>query len=634
MRANISSIVPPLRQNWNEHRLRQHVAALTKVNESLKREMSIHLQSEKRLRDAERALLQREEQYALALKAANGGLWDWDLKTNTIFFSREWKAMLGYGETEFSDTVESWLRRVHPHDLAGLQAEIKRHLENHTPFLQREYRIFNKNNKPQWVHCVGMAARDAAGHAYRMAGTQADITSRKSVELGLIHDVFHDSLTGLANRALLMDRLRHAMERLGRRPGEAVGVLFMDLDRFKNVNDSLGHGVGDQLLNEFAKRLEKCMRPTDTVARFGGDEFCVLLEDIHGLTEANAIADRVHKDLRHALKVDQKEFFVTVSIGIAIAKSKGFKPEDLLRDADIAMYRAKSRGRACQEFYQSGMHLQAITLQNLESGLHRAVRSIIPASASQVRPIGPTQFVLHYQPIVSLKNGQMSGCEALIRWDQQAGRVTPDEFIPVAEETGLIVPITFWVLRESCKQMKQWLRQYRQAANWSMSVNVSARVLSQPNLVEEVATILDQTGLSGSNLKIEVTEGTLMKNSQANAAVLAELRKLGIRLSMDDFGTGYSSLNYLHRFPLDVLKIDRSFIGGMNEKDSKSNAIVRTILSLARNFNLEVIAEGVETTAQLGLLRELNCDFGQGYYFAHPTLPDQMGEMIAKDQRW
>jgi diguanylate cyclase (GGDEF)-like protein len=476
--------------------------------------------------------------------------------------------------------------------------------------------------------------RDSDGRPLRIVGTQNDITSRKTVELKLIHDVFHDPLTGLPNRLLLLERLKYALARAQRRQADGIGVLFMDLDRFKVINDSLGHSMGDQLLVELAKRLQRCIRPGDTLARFGGDEFCVLLEDVNGLQGANAVADRIHQKLQQAVVLNGNELFVTVSIGIALGSRDVRDSENLLRDADIAMYRAKSLGRARQEFYQPGMHTQAIRLQSLESGLHRAVRLLGPKPAESTRltkAFEAGEFVLHYQPIVSLQHRVLAGVEALIRWDHKArGRVSPDDFIPLAEETGLIVPLTFWILREACRQMKDWRSRYPSMANAGVAVNISPNTFSQVSLVPEIAAILKETGLPGSGLKIEVTEAVLIRNSEAMSFVLSQLRALGVQLCLDDFGTGYSSLSYLHRFPLDVLKIDRSFISSLKPQENKSSGIVKTILSLARNLNMAVVAEGVETEQQLAELLALRCDYAQGYLFSKPVEPAEVEKLIGK----
>ncbi|HEY3319267.1 MAG TPA: EAL domain-containing protein [Planctomycetota bacterium] len=612
-----------------ESGLKTRITELLRANAFQGAELVARIESERQFRVT-------EERYALAARAGNEGLWDWNLRTGDIFFSPQWKSMLGFEEHEIGSDEDSWFQLVDPRDIDGLKTDIRHHLVGNKADIHCEYRVLNKHGETRWLLCCGQAVRDSDGRAIRLVGTQNDITNRKTVELKLIHDVFHDPLTGLPNRPLFMERLKCALNRLQRRQHDSIAVLFMDLDRFKVVNDSLGHSVGDQLLAAFAKRLQTCIRPCDTLARFGCDEFCVLMEDVNGLAGASALAERIHRELSRTVLVLQNEFFVTVSIGIALGSHDTPDSEHLLRNADIAMYRAKSMGRGRQEFYQSGMHTQAIKLQSLESGLHRAVRSLGPDSAEKCRldrALAAKEFVLHYQPIVSLQSGELSGFEALIRWDHPAsGRINPDDFIPLAEETGLIIPITFWVLREACRQMEDWRRRYPGMASASVNVNVSSRTFSQVSLVPEIATILKETGLPGSGLKIEVTESVLMENSEATGAVLSQLKNLGVKLCLDDFGTGYSSLSYLHRFPLDVVKIDRSFISGLKPQESRTGGIVKAIMALAHNLNMRVVAEGVETEQQLAELLALRCDCAQGYLFSKPAEPVAVEKLMG--MRW
>ena len=585
--------------------------------------------------EPKRLLREREQQYALAFKGANDGLWDWNLKTGEIFLSSRWKEMLGFAGHEIDNHIDSWLPLVHPADLNGLKLAIVSHIEGNTAQFYYESRMLNKEGKFQWMLSRGMTVRDDAGEAYRMAGSQTDITARKIMELKLSHDVFHDSLTGLPNRALFMERLQHAMIRVGRREGMNIGVLFMDLDRFKIVNDSLGHSAGDQLLIEFARRVAVCLRPGDTLARLGGDEFCVILEEIASVDDANAVANRIQEQLKHPIRVKESDLFVTASMGIALSTPNYHNWEDLLRDADIAMYRAKSKGQAGLESFESGMHTQAITLQNLDSGLHHAVRYIQPTVSGLHHAVASNEFLLNYQPIISLMTGRLTGFEALIRWKHPTrGHVMPNQFIPIAEETELIVPITYWVLREACTQMRAWQLRFPKASSMSVNVNLSARSFSQPNLIPQIASILEETGLKASSLKIEITEGVIMKNSHATADVLAELKSLGLQLCLDDFGTGYSSLSYLHRFPLDTLKVDRSFVGKLSGKDNKTKSITRAIVNLAHNLNMTVVAEGVERTEQLAELRQLKCDFAQGYLFSRPVETEMIEKLIETKPVW
>ena len=428
-----------------------------------------------------------------------------------------------------------------------------------------------------------------------------DISRRKQMEERLLHDAFHDALTGLPNRALFMDHLRLAVER-ARRPKKKYlfAVLFLDLDRFKIINDSLGHTMGDQLLVATAGRIQKCLRHLDTVARFGGDEFAVLLDGVEDVNDTIRVAQRLQRELTTPINVGGHEVFTSVSIGIALSNTGYERPEDVVRDADTAMYRAKAAGKSRYEIFDTGMHSRAVALLRLETDLRRAVER--------------EEFVVHYQPIVSLSDDSIQGFEALVRWRHpERGLVTPSEFIPVAEETGLIIPLGRWVLREACRQMHR-LQAASPARPLSLSVNLSGKQFMQPDLVGQVKQVLSETGFDPRRLHLEITESSVIENTETVTEMLMQLRALGIRLSMDDFGTGYSSLSYLHRFPIHTLKIDRSFVSGGDGE----NEIVRTIIMLARNMGMDIVAEGVETKEQLAYLKELKCEYGQGFLFSRP----------------
>ena len=418
------------------------------------------------------------------------------------------------------------------------------------------------------------------------------------------HAAFHDALTGLPNRALLAENLKGEIERAQQNYDCQFAVLFLDLDRFKMVNDSLGHSIGNQLLIAIARRLESCVRHTDTVARLGGDEFAILITDIANLGEATQMAERVQEKLQAPFNLSGHEVFTTASIGIALSAIGYEHPENVLRDADTAMYRAKAQGKACYEIFDEGMHSRAVYLLQLETDLRRALEK--------------EEFCPYYQPIVSLENGELVGFEVLVRWQHpERGLLSPVEFIGMAEEHGFILPLGQWVLERACRQLVQWQWQSPSNRRLFMSVNLSARQMAQTKLVDQIKQVLEDTGLDPANLKLEITESAVMENAEMAVTVLKQLKALGVQLSVDDFGTGYSSLSYLHRFPLDTLKIDRSFVSRIGETD-ENGAIVRTILTLAENMGMDVVAEGIETLAQLGELRRLNCQYGQGYLFARP----------------
>ena len=442
-----------------------------------------------------------------------------------------------------------------------------------------------------------------------------DITERKRLEEQLTHQAFHDSLTGLANRALFRDRIQHALNRQ-RRLRHPVAVLLFDLDGFKNLNDSLGHAFGDQFLAAVGDRLRSLLRPSDTACRLGGDEFAVLVEDLAGTAGVTVVADRVLAALREPFVVDGKDVVTDASVGIAIAEGEDVTPDDMLRNADVAMYTAKSRGRGRYELFKPSMHKAMLDRLDLEADLRRAVER--------------GEFVVHYQPTVALATGRISGMEALVRWKSpERGLVPPGAFIPVAEDTGLITPIGAHVLEEACRQSMAWKREFGTDAPSTISVNVSARQLQDDALVASVASILERTGINPASVILEITESAVMTDAEAMVARLHELKALGVRLAIDDFGTGYSSMSYLCSFPIDILKIDRSFVTGVRDEPQKIG-IVRTIVELGRILDLQTVAEGIELDEELEQLRALDCDLGQGYRFARPLAAEDVIDLLTE----
>jgi diguanylate cyclase (GGDEF)-like protein/PAS domain S-box-containing protein len=445
-----------------------------------------------------------------------------------------------------------------------------------------------------------------------------DVTERKALVEQLRYQAFHDALTGLPNRALFMDRLEHALTRAKRR-GSKVAVLFMDLDNFKVINDSLGHKAGDQLLAAVAERLKTCLRPEDTAARLGGDEFTILVEDISSVGEGVQIAERIADILRPPIALEDQEVFTTVSTGIALNSTAQEQPDDLLRYADLAMYRAKHRGKARYEVFEPSMDAKAVERLIMETGLRRAL----------VRQ----QFRVYYQPIVALENDKVAGVEALVRWEHpQRGLLLPEEFLSVAEETGLIVRIGQWVLREASKQARIWQQRYPGTPPLTISVNLSTREFFHPELVAEV---LDESEIEPASLQLEITERAMTTNGTSSTErKLRNLKRMGVKLAIDDFGLGYSSLSYLKRFPVDFLKIDRSFIAGLRREPngvSKGTEITKALIDLTHALGLRVIAEGVETSEQLRRLRNMKCDFAQGNYFSEPLPSEELGDILAED---
>jgi len=567
---------------------------------------------------SEEALRISEERYALAARGANDGLWDWDLRTNMIYYSYRWKSMLGYDEKNISGYPEEWFRRVHPDDRCEVEARIAAHLSGRSEHFESEYRIVHKDGMYRWVLNRGLAIRDRDGHAYRMAGSQTDITSKKTVDEQLVYNAFHDALTGLPNRALFMDRLQHIITVSNRRANEVYAVLFLDMDRFKIINDSLGHTVGDQILVVMGQKLSECLRPGDTVARLGGDEFAVLLHNINEAKDAVEVAERIHHKLSEPLLVKGHEIFSSVSIGIAMNSGLYERPEQVLRDADIAMYQAKSRGSACHEIFDPKMHANILDRLQLEADMRGA--------------LDHREFILFYQPIIDLKTHQLISFEALVRWNHpKRGLIYPLEFIPMAEENGLINTIGDWILRESCRELRILQERYPKLPPIMMSVNISGKQFAQRDLASKVSAIIGETGIDANTLALEITESMIMENIDLAVETMNQLRSMGVQIHIDDFGTGYSSLSYLHRFPIDAIKIDRTFINKLSA-DGKNKEIILSILSLASSMNFDVIAEGVEMDHQMVHMQNMQCQFGQGFLISVPMEPGAIDAWVKAEK--
>jgi diguanylate cyclase (GGDEF)-like protein/PAS domain S-box-containing protein len=479
---------------------------------------------------------------------------------------------------------------------------------------QYEIKLKKKSGELMWVLIGGAPIINANGKVIGTMGVFTDVNERKIAEKQLLHDALHDGLTGLANRTLFMNHLQQTIKRGKRRNSLNYAVLFLDLDRFKIVNDSLGHAEGDNLLKEAARRLEGCLRFGDLLARLGGDEFTILLDELNDINDAILIAERIQNDLKVPFTLGGREVFISASIGIALSTIGHNRAEDMLRDADIAMYRAKAKGKAQYQVFDRSMHTHAMSKLQLETEMRQALQN--------------GEFCLHYQPIINLENDNLAGFEALIRWNHpKRGLISPGEFIPLAEETGLVIPLGRWILYESCRQMREWQKKNPWTNSLQMSVNLSSKQFLAPDLVEQVFAALVATQLDPQNLKLEVTESHVMENSDKAVTMLNSLRDIGIEMSLDDFGTGYSSLSYLHRLPVNYLKIDRSFVSRMVES-AENGEIVHSIIKLAQNLKMKVIAEGIETVEQLAKLKLQNCEYGQGYLFSKPLDPDSASMFI------
>ena len=585
----------------------ESVLVRAKVAEAAKQELEKEVIERKQ---AEAAARKSEERYRALVEQASDGIFLSDLQGNYLDINTSGCSMFGYSREELlrmriSDIVLSVDHLAVYQVLEELQLGKS---------MVTEWRIKRKDGT---TITVEVSAKMLPG-GY-LQGIARDATERKRAEQQLLHNALHDALTDLPNRTLFMERLRCAVEHSKRHKNYLFAVLFLDLDRFKLINDSLGHLFGDQLLIAIAARLKTCLRATDIAARLGGDEFTILLEGIKDISDAIHVADRIQQELTMPFDIGGQEVFTTASIGITLSSTDYDLPEDLLRNADIAVYRAKALGKARYEIFNTSMHAIAVARLQLETDLRRAVER--------------QEFQIHYQPIVSLDTGLLRGFEALVRWHHPTrGLVYPTDFISVAVETGLSIPIDQWVFAQACRQIKQWQKQFPDCPPLTISVNVCSRQFAHPEFINHIDQIIQETNIDAHCLNLELTESIIMENSDS-ATVTSQLRALGIQLSIDDFGTGYSSLGRLHHFPINTLKIDRSFVSRMG-LDSGNLEIVETILTLAQKLGVDVTAEGVETAEQLAQLRNLKCEYGQGYFFSQPLDTKATEALIMAKPKW
>jgi diguanylate cyclase (GGDEF)-like protein/PAS domain S-box-containing protein len=573
--------------------------------ESLREQREGLADAYRRERELVETLRHSEERYALAARAASDGLWDWDLGRNTVYYSPRWKALLGYSDETVGTSPDEWISRVHEDDRPGLVEAIDRGLRGEAESFELEHRILGSDGRHRWTLCRALAVPGGGKPATRLVGSLSDITPRRELEDRLLQRALYDSLTGLPNRSLFLDRLERALSR-SEVNGQSCALFFMDLDNFKTVNDSLGHAAGDELLTTVGKRLREVLRPEDTVARLGGDEFVVLAENVSA-TVAAEIAERLRHAINQPIVLAERTLAVSCSVGIALSADHG--PDMLLQEADTALYQAKEEGRNRAATYNKSMRMKAQRRLDVESILREALEE--------------GHLVVAYQPIVELPSGAVVGNEALVRIRMDDGSLlSPDQFIPVAESTGLILPLGAAVLNQACAQQARWA----QASNppGHVAVNLSPCQLSDPSLVGQVAEALALSGLPASQLYLELTETALLDASPEVLQAVNDLKAMGVTLAIDDFGTGWASLAYLRRFPIDLLKIDRSFVSGILDNDQDVE-VVKAVISLGHALALKVVAEGVETDEQGRRLSEMGCDLAQGYFYGRPQLVEAPG---------
>lgn len=568
-------------------------------------------------KQADEALRRSESNLAEAQRIAGLGSWEWDLRTGEVWWSDEAYRICGFKPHQFAPTLETVVELLHPDDrhLFTKTIESAAPTDDTQDF---EHRIVRPDGEVRWVHRQGKIVRGDSGEALRVMGTVHDITERKELERKLAHQATHDPLTGLLNRQALQEHVEDAAS--GKHEAETsegpLAILFLDLDDFKVVNDSLGHAVGDQLLASVGLRLKQCLRGESIAARFGGDEFVVVLENVSDTAEAEAVAKRILRSLSEPFSLEGHRLFVTASIGIAVNGIAGATPDDLLQAADIALYRAKDSLKARYATFEPARDAHALERLDLENDLREAIER--------------DELRVHYQPVFSLQTREVAGIEALMRWKHpERGTMSPEEFIPLAEETGLIVPLGRWILEVACRQAREWQFRYPREPQPIMGVNLSLRQFQSPGLVEEVDHILRETGLEPEHLALEITESVAMYDQESTASTLERLKSLGVWLVIDDFGSGNSSLAYLtSRFNMDHLKIGGSFIREFSE-DVENQPLLQGLIDFGHTVGLRVIAEGVETAEQLERVRQMGCDFVQGYYISRPLPTIATAEMLA-----
>ena len=565
---------------------------------------------------AEQALRETAERFALAAEGANDGIWELDVSTRTMFVSTRWREMLGLSRGEGRVDPDEWFDRVHPDDVAGLRKAIESLTDGLAGRIEFEHRLRHEDGAYRSALCCAVVSKVAKRGSVRIAGSLTDITASAIARDLVLNAGSRDPLTALLNRAAFVDKLGQRLGDYRERRRGRFASLYLDLDRFKVVNDSLGHLIGDDLLVAVARRFEAVLRPGDAIARLGGDEFAIMLENIGDEMQANVVAFRLQEALQPPFQIGGREVVTSASIGIAISRPEYTSPEEIMRDADTAMYRAKAGGKARHELFDAEMHARASDRLGLENDLRQAVKT--------------NAFEVHYQPIVSLATRMCTGFESLVRWNRNGAAVSPADFVPVAEELGIIDPIGTWVLQQACRKFVEWKERFPACELDCITVNVSARQLVKQGFIYLVEQTLDENRMRPQDLRLEITETAIMDAPRFAAKVLAELREFGVKIYLDDFGTGYSSLSHLHKLPVDALKIDRSFVMELLMDDRP--AMVESILALARTLQVKVVAEGVEDERQATELERLGCRQAQGYYFSRPIPAHKIEALLTARQ--
>jgi diguanylate cyclase (GGDEF)-like protein/PAS domain S-box-containing protein len=591
------------------------------------RQMELHLQIEFRWfnsfldnlsvqQSIEAARRESEERYALVVNATHEGIWDWNLITDEIYFSPRFIALLGLdcATESITNKPKEWFDRIHPDDQQIVEQGISSHLSGDSTYFQCEHRIRHQDGTYHWVLSHGLAVCDDTGQAIRMAGSHTDISDRKEAENQLVHHAFHDELTGLNNRAWFVSYLQKKLANIQRNKESTFAVLFLDLDKFKMVNDTLGHAYGDALLIQVAERLKICLRETDLLARLGGDEFVILLEQSDNYHSIQ-VAERILISLAAPFSIEGQEIQSGVSIGIALSSSNYKESDEMIRDADIAMYQAKMNGKNRYVIFDKTMRTHLLKRISLEQDLQTALIK--------------NQLELYYQPIISCQTGKIAGFEALSRWNHALrGMVSPAEFIPIAESSNLIYSLGQWVLEAACKQWHTWTQQYPGMKKLQLSINLSAMQFHDRNLLEKIPETLSIYKIDGSELAFEITETAIIQDTQLAAKIIGKFKKLGINIHLDDFGTGYSSLSHLAGFSIDLIKIDRSFVSQCTSQE-KPVQMVRGLINLAHDLGIQCTAEGIENENQKKIVTLEGCDYGQGFWISKPLPAQELSRFMS-----